>query len=113
MKQYILTVSAFALLAAPTFIFAEDAAPAEKPPGSAQPGGRRGSLGTPEERIKMMTEQLGLSQEQQEKIKAIFAKNADALKLIRAINVFVGISICVCCSLRIYSMFDPISPNSQ
>ena len=83
MKQYILTVSAFALLAAPTFIFAEDASPAEKPPGSAQSGGRRGSLGTPEERIKMMTEQLGLSQEQQDKIKAIFAKNADALKLIR------------------------------
>ena len=31
----------------------------------------------------MMTAQLGLSQEQQDKIKAIFAKNADALKLIR------------------------------
>jgi Spy/CpxP family protein refolding chaperone len=83
MKPSILIVSAFALLAAPTFIFAEDASPAEKRPGSAQPGGRRGSLGTPEERIKMMAEQLGLSQDQQDKIKAIFAKNADALKLIR------------------------------
>ena len=83
MKQYILTVTAFALFAAPTFLFAEDASPTEKPPGSSPSGGRRGFLGTPEERLKLMTDQLGLSQEQQDKIKAIFAKNADALKLIR------------------------------
>ena len=36
----------------------------------------------------------------------------NALKLIRAVNVFVAISICVCCSLRIYTMFDRNSGNS-
>ena len=54
----------------------------EKPEGGRSPGGGRG-FGTPEERLKRMTETLGLSQEQQDKIKAIYAKDADAMKALR------------------------------
>ena len=55
--------------------------PADKP--GDKPEGRRRGGGSPEERLKMMTERLGLSQEQQDKIKAIYAKDADAMKALR------------------------------
>jgi len=88
MKNYILTVAATALLSIPTFILAADApatGPADGKPagehkrGPGGPGGE-GHWGTPEERIKRMTEHLGLTQDQQDKIKAIFAKTADEMK---------------------------------
>jgi len=40
-------------------------------------------VGTPEERVKRMTEQLGLTPEQAEKIKAIYEKGAEANKALR------------------------------
>jgi Spy/CpxP family protein refolding chaperone len=65
----ILSIAATALLTLPTLSIAAD----EKPAGQRQ-------RMSPEERLKKMTEQLGLSQDQQDKIKAIFEKNAPALK---------------------------------
>ena len=85
MKSYILTVAALALLS--NITIAEEK-PAGGPAGGKPAGERRGPggegrFGTPEERLKKMTEHLGLTQEQQEKIKAIFAKTADELKALR------------------------------
>jgi Spy/CpxP family protein refolding chaperone len=74
-----ITLAAFALCFTPQFTQAQDK-PAEKPEGG-RPGGPGGR--SPEERLKMMTEKLGLTQEQQDKIKAIYAKNADAMKALR------------------------------
>ena len=102
MKSYILTVAATALLSIPTINFAEDKLAAgpvgdkpagerphrpggpggERPHRPGGPGGERHS-GSPEERLKMMTERLGLTQDQQDKIKAIYAKNADTMKAFR------------------------------
>jgi Spy/CpxP family protein refolding chaperone len=75
MKHITLTLSiaATALLTIPSLSLAAD----EKP---ATPRQRM----SPEERLKKMTETLGLSQEQQDKIKAIFEKNAPAMKEIFA-----------------------------
>ena len=91
MKNYILTVAVTALLSIPTINFAADApagGPAgDKPAGDHKrgpggPGGER-HFGTPEERLAKMTEHLGLTQAQQDAIKAIYAKNADAMKAFR------------------------------
>jgi Spy/CpxP family protein refolding chaperone len=62
-----LSVAAAALFTLPTSSFAAD----EKKPEGRRAGGPGGRI-SPEERLKKMTEQLGLSQEQQDKIKAIF-----------------------------------------
>src|SRR3954468_9474405 len=65
MKKLLLTLTlAGALLGSAAITHAQDA---------AQPG--RGQRLTPEERLKRMTESLSLTQEQQDKIKAIFEKN--------------------------------------
>lgn len=58
-------------------LHAEEAKPAAEAPKREG----RGSW-TPEDRLKRLTERLSLSQEQQDKVKAIFAKNADAFKAI-------------------------------
>ena len=68
---FILTIAAAALLAVSTSVFAED----EKPKA---PAGR-----APGERLKMMTEKLGLTEEQQGKIKAIIEKNMPKAKELR------------------------------
>ena len=68
---FTLTIAATALLAASTCVFAED----EKPKA---PGGR-----APGERLKTLTEKLGLTEEQQAKIKDIFAKTAPKAKALR------------------------------
>jgi len=69
----ILTLSAALLL--PTLSRAED----------PKPGGKkRGPGGSPEERMKMMTEKLGLTGEQQGKVKEILAKNAPQLRELMA-----------------------------
>lgn len=84
MKSTFLTVAAAALLIIPS-LRAEDK-PADKPAGDKPAGGRPGGPAgrfTPEERIKRMTEELSLTPEQVDKIKAIYAKNADALKAVR------------------------------
>ncbi|MEO6740625.1 MAG: hypothetical protein ABIP20_10250 [Chthoniobacteraceae bacterium] len=81
MKHIALTLSiaATALLSLPTLSLAAD----EKPEGK-RPGGPGGARVSPEERLKKMTELLGLSQEQQDKIKAIMEKNAPAMKELMA-----------------------------
>ena len=89
MKQQILTIAAAALLSIPTFSFAEDKPAGDKPagdkPAGDRPQGERGQrrMGTPEERVKFMTEKLSLTPEQQEKIKAIYAKNDEKFKAAR------------------------------
>ena len=74
MKHITLTLSiaATALLTLPTLSLAAD----EKKPEGRRPGGAGGPGGrfSPEDRLKRMTETLGLTQDQQDKIKAIFAK---------------------------------------
>ena len=81
MKNFTLTLSiaATALLTLPTLSLAAD----EKKPEGKRPGGAGGRM-NPEERLKKMTESLGLSQEQQDKVKAIQEKNAPAMKELMA-----------------------------
>ncbi len=87
MKNYILAVAATALLSIPNITRAEDkpAAPGGAPSPGAEgrrgPGGPGGGrFGNPEERLKRMTEQLALTEDQQAKIKVIFEKGAAAMK---------------------------------
>ena len=80
MKQQFLTIAAAALLSIPTFVLAQDA-PAGGGQGERRAGGR--GFGTPEERLKRLTEALTLTQEQQDKVKAIFAKNEETFKAAR------------------------------
>jgi len=83
MKHFTITLSiaATALLTLPTLSLAADEKKPERkrPAGAGSPGGRF----TPEERIKRMTETLGLSQEQQDKLKTIFGKGSDDMKALR------------------------------
>ena len=88
MKQQILTIAAAALLSIPTLSLAQDKPAGDKPagdkPAGERPGGGRGGrMGNPEERLKFLTEKLSLTQEQQDKIKAIYAKNEDVFKAAR------------------------------
>ena len=76
----ILTLTAAGLIAAPSITLAEDTKPA--PPAGGGP--RHGEHMDPAARLKMMTEKLGLTQDQQDKIKAIFEKNAPAIKELMA-----------------------------
>ena len=84
MKHFTLTLSvaAAALFTLPTTSFGADEKKPERkrPEGAGAPGAGRFS---PEDRIKHMTETLGLTAEQQEKVKAIFAKGADQMKALR------------------------------
>lgn len=79
MKHFTLTLSvaAAAVLTLPSLSLADEKPAGEKPkrpedgrPGG--PGGERGRVSPDEERLKKMTEQLSLSEEQQGKVKAIF-----------------------------------------
>lgn len=74
-----IAIAALALCSTTQFTNAQD----EKKPEGRPPGGERRGFGSPEDRLKMMTERLGLTQEQQDKIKAIYAKDADAMKALR------------------------------
>lgn len=89
MKQQLLTLAAAALLSIPTLSLAQDKPAGDKPAGD-RPAGERGGprerggrMGNPEERVKWMTEKLSLTPEQQEKIKAIYAKNDEKFKAAR------------------------------
>ena len=68
-----LTLTSAVLLAAPTFTRAEDPKP-DAPKGQRGAGGPGGRF-SPEERLKRMTETLTLTQEQQDKVKAIIEKD--------------------------------------
>ncbi len=74
-----IAIAATALLFTSQFTQAEDKPEGGRPPGG--PGG--GRFGSAEDRLKMMTERLGLTQEQQDKVKTIMGKNADAFKALR------------------------------
>jgi len=91
----VLSLAVAGLCAGPSLLRADDAAVPPKPPGgdkapadaskapNATPG-RGGARMTPEERLKRLTEELGLSQEQQDKIKAIYEKDAPQMKELMA-----------------------------
>lgn len=77
MKNLILTLTVAASIAAPLTLNAQEPKP-ERPkqgregaPGGERPGGPGGGRFTPEERVKRMTEQLSLTEEQQGKVKKI------------------------------------------
>ncbi len=77
----VLTLSTICALALP--VLADDApAPAASGTTTATPAPGRGGAGrfSPEERLKRLTETLGLTQDQQDKIKAIYEKNAPQLR---------------------------------
>jgi len=86
MKRFTLTLSlaAATLVAIQATTFAQDKPvgdPPARPEGAGRPGGPGGARRMdPEARLKMMAEQLGLSADQQAKIKAIFDKNAPKYK---------------------------------
>lgn len=83
MKHFTLTlgIAATALLTLPTLSLAAD----EKKPEGKRPGGAGGGARPgPEERLKHMTETLGLTEDQQAKVKAIQEKNAPAMKELMA-----------------------------
>ena len=73
---FTLPVAASALFAASISVFAED----EKPKAPETPAAKGG----PGERLKVMSEKLGLTEDQKEKVKAIFEKNMPKLKELRA-----------------------------
>jgi Spy/CpxP family protein refolding chaperone len=94
-KQFaVLSFVVAGLVAAPCLLRADDAVPPKPPGGDKAPadagkpagdaGARRNGGGagrfSPEERLKRMTEELNLTQDQQDKIKAIMAKGADQMK---------------------------------
>ncbi len=78
----ILTLTAAGLIVAPCLTNAADEKPARPPGDRPHRGG--GEAPNPEARLKMMTEKLGLTADQQAKIKAIFEKNAPAFKELMA-----------------------------
>jgi protein CpxP len=91
-KLTILSLVLAGACALPALTLADDAVP-PKPPGgtdapkaagdagkpAGRPGGGAGRM-DPAERLKMLTEKLGLTQDQQDKIKAIYEKNAPQFK---------------------------------
>ena len=97
MKKHLASLSLIVagLCAVPSLLRADDAVPpkppggdkapaasggnAPAPGGAARQGGGAGRM-SPEERLKKMTEELNLTQDQQDKIKAIMAKGADQMK---------------------------------
>jgi len=91
MKNLILTLTLTASIAAPLSLSAQEAKP-ERPkregaPGEGRPGGPGGPGGgqrvSPEERMKRMTEALGLSQEQQDKVKKIMEEGREEFGKLR------------------------------
>ena len=88
MKKHLALLSLIVagLVAVPVKTVADDAVP-PKPPGgdTAAPaaGGQKGAGPgrlSPDERLKRMTDELGLSQDQQDKIKAVIEKYAPQFK---------------------------------
>jgi Spy/CpxP family protein refolding chaperone len=96
----ILSLVLAGLCAMPTLVLAEDPVPPKPPGGTEAPkpagdkaagkperragGPAGGGERNPAERLKMMTEKLNLTQDQQDKIKAIQEKNAPEFKELMA-----------------------------
>lgn len=87
----LLTLALAALCAGASLVQAEDAAKApgtEAPKAAGEKAGRRAGAGAgmlnPEERLKMMTEKLNLTQAQQDQIKAIYEKNGPQMRELMA-----------------------------
>ena len=80
MKKLLLTLTLAAFTAAPLTLNAADEKP-KRPGGAGGPGGA-GRV-NPEERLKKMTEQLSLNQEQQDKIKAIMESGREEFGKLR------------------------------
>lgn len=78
----LLTVSALASLPLIFEVQAGDEKPASGRPNRPAGAAARPLL-NPEERLKMLTEKLSLTPAQQEKVRAIYAKNAETLKAMR------------------------------
>lgn len=82
MKSTFLTIAAAALLITPSLLAQDAPAPGGNRPGG--PGAGRGGFGgTPEERVKRLTDQLTLTTEQADKIKAIYTKYDEETKALR------------------------------
>ncbi len=79
MKRHLITAAAALLLNIPNLTLAQDKAAAPGGPERHGPG-----MYTPEQRLKMMTEHLGLTGDQQAKIKAIFESHGPAIKELMA-----------------------------
>jgi Spy/CpxP family protein refolding chaperone len=78
MKKFLITLSAVIAVSA-TPVLAQN----DQPKPEAGREGRAAGRMNPEERLKMMTSSLGLTQEQQDKIKAVMDGNKDAYAKIR------------------------------
>ena len=78
-----LVLTTTGLIALPTALRAEESKPSAGS-ADAKPGRAAGAEGRPmldpAARLKMMTEKLSLTPEQQEKVKAIYAKTGDIFK---------------------------------
>ncbi len=85
MKKFILTLALAATVAAPLSLHAQDGDKPKRPGGPGGPGSQGGPGGrfSPEERLKRMTEQLTLTQEQQDKIKKIFEDGREEMGKLR------------------------------
>jgi Spy/CpxP family protein refolding chaperone len=77
-----LTLVATGLFAVTPDLRSEDSKPAGERP-NRQAGAANRPMLNPEARLKMLTEKLGLTPEQQEKVKAVYAKNVETLKTMR------------------------------
>lgn len=98
MKKHlaILSLTMAGLCAIPSLARAEDVPPkppggteapkpaADKPEGKRGQGGAGGGRMNAEERLKVLTEKLNLTPEQQDKVRAIHEKNAPAFKELMA-----------------------------
>lgn len=88
MKNLILTLTLAASIAAPLTLNAQEPKPERPkregaPGGEGRPGGPGGARFSPEDRLKRMTEQLSLTQEQQDKVKAIFEGGREEMGKLR------------------------------
>ncbi len=81
-RHALFQLSAAILMALPAGLRAEEQKPAGQKP-ARQGGAANRPMLNPEARLKMLTDKLSLTPEQQEKAKAVYAKNVDALKAMR------------------------------
>jgi Spy/CpxP family protein refolding chaperone len=82
MLPVFLTLAAVVLLPAPAGFCAEEKKPAGERPARQAGAANRARL-NPETRLKELTEKLNLTADQQEKVKAVYAKNVETLKGMR------------------------------
>lgn len=87
MKLKIITTAALiamgSLLSISNAIASEDTPPPPPPPGEQGPGGPKGGRANAEQRIKMMVEQLGLSEEQKAQLAPLVKAEIEEMKALR------------------------------